>query len=399
MRILSIAIEVPYPASSGARVHTYNIIRRLAKRHDVWFAGFKKATEGDAGIKHLEMFCEGVLTANFEEGRALEHPLKLVRRLTRGIPPDFRFYESEELRDKIRRLVCKQRFDIVHIENTEMALYLELMPEYLKDRTSWHLHDIDWLKFARIAKLEKKRKRKLRLWLHSFAVRRWIPHYAERFARCSTVSEEDRALLLKANPDLHVDVIPTGVDVEKNSLLSVKYEGPSLIFVGCMDYIPNIDAVLFFCKDILPLIKRKIPNVKLMIVGPNPVEEVKDLQSDHICVTGMVDDVRDYYAQSMVSILPIRGGGGTRLKLLEAMALGRPIVATTIALEGRDVVAGEHVLIADTAEDFAYQTVRLIVDHRLKERLISNGRTFVEEKYSYDSIVAKLEKIFAELMR
>ena len=225
----------------------------------------------------------------------------------------------------------------------------------------------------------------------------WEPRYAERFDRCTTVSEIDRQLLLKANPRLRVDVIPNGVDIQKYQPLPAENASPTLLFIGNMGYPPCVDAVLYFCREIFPLIRRKIGAAELWIVGRDPRPEVLQLNGDGVHVTGRVDDVIPYYRQSAVCVVPLRAGGGTRLKILEAMALGRPVVSTTIGCEGLDVVDGEHLLIADTPEQFAEKTVRLLTDRQLYQHIAANGRQLVEDRYDWDKIAGRLMDVYAEI--
>jgi glycosyltransferase involved in cell wall biosynthesis len=204
---------------------------------------------------------------------------------------------------------------------------------------------------------------------------------------------------MKVNPRLQVDVIPNGVDTEKyQPLPPPENVSPSLMFVGSMDYPPCVDAVLYFCSDILPLIRQAINPLELWIVGRDPHPEVLKLNGSGVHVTGRVEDVVPYYQQSTVCVIPLRAGGGTRLKILEAMALGRPVVSTTIGCEGLDVVDGEHLLIADTPEQFAEKTVRLLDDRHLSQYICANARKLVEARYGWDQIAERLMDVYEEMV-
>jgi glycosyltransferase involved in cell wall biosynthesis len=228
----------------------------------------------------------------------------------------------------------------------------------------------------------------------------WEPRYAEKFDRCTTVSEADKQLLVKANSRLQVDVIPNGVDIEKYQPLPLPPENisPSLVFIGHMGYPPCGDAMLYFCREIFPHIRRTIGASELWIVGRDPRPEVLELNGNGVHVTGRVEDVIPYYRQSPVCVVPLRAGGGVRLKILEAMALGRPVVSTTIGCEGLDVVDGEHLLIADTPEQFAEKTVRLLRDRQLYQYISANGRQLVESHYGWDKIAERLMEVYAEMV-
>jgi len=230
-------------------------------------------------------------------------------------------------------------------------------------------------------------------------MRRWEPCYAERFGRCITVSEADRRLLRTVNPRLQVDVVANGVDTKVYQPLPQEGTSPSLLFIGKMSYRPNGDAVLYFCREILPRIRRMIGEVEMWIVGKDPLPEVRQLNGDGVYVTGRVDDVVPYYSRSTACVVPLRAGGGTRLKILEAMALGRPVVSTSVGAEGLDVVDGEHLLIADSPEQFAEKTVRLLTDRALYQRITTNARQLVVTRYDWDAIAGQLMQIYAEMSK
>jgi glycosyltransferase involved in cell wall biosynthesis len=229
-------------------------------------------------------------------------------------------------------------------------------------------------------------------------MRRWEARYAARFDRCIAVSEADRRLLLAINPRLRVDVVPNGVNTKVYRPLPMNGRSPSLLFVGHMGYDPNIDAALFLTKDILPRIRRAVPDVELWLVGRNPSPAVTHLQGNGVFVSGTVGDLLPYYERSAVCVVPLRAGGGTRLKILEAMALNRPIVSTTIGSEGLDAVHSEHLLNADRPEAFAEQVVRALRDRELAERLAANARRLVVSRYDWDTIAARQLQIYDEVM-
>jgi glycosyltransferase involved in cell wall biosynthesis len=212
-----------------------------------------------------------------------------------------------------------------------------------------------------------------------------------------TVSESDRRLLVAANPRLQVDVVPNGVDTRAHRPLKQEEGSPALVFVGNMDYLPCADAVLTFCRDVLPRIRQVMAKVEMWIVGINPGPKVRALEGNGVHVTGLVEDVRPYYGRSTVCVVPLRAGGGTRLKILEAMAFGRPVVSTTIGCEGLGVVDGEHLLIADRAEDFAARTLRLLTDEKLRQSIANRARAMVESRYDWDIIAKRLMQVYAEV--
>ncbi|MBN1427333.1 MAG: glycosyltransferase [Anaerolineae bacterium] len=397
MRILSITNQISVPMHGGAPVYTYNLLKRIAAKHEVWHVAFSKTPEQIAGAEQLRTFCREVITLPIGEFDALDQPFDLARYLAFGKPPELRFIYSRQLADHIKRLAQSIDFDIVQIEHGDMGQYLDLFSPEMRARSIWMLHDVDWLKYARIAQMEPKRARKWRLLLHSRMMRYWKPRQAARFGRCTTVSERDRTLMVEANPNLNVGVVPAGVDTHKLQPLP-PYDSLACVFVGNMNYLPNSDAAVYFCREILPFIHQTLPEVEVWIVGTSPRPEVEALADDKVHVTGAVEEVESYYERSTVCIMPLRAGGGARLKILEAMALGRPVVTTSIGCEGQDVLDGTHVLIGDTPGTFAEHVIRLLTDASLRRRLAIQARALVIEQYDWDISARRLSEIYAGLI-
>ena len=397
MRILVIADYLPYPHISGDRIRIFNLLKRAASRHEIYLAAMLEKPEDIEGVSTLSQFCARVETANFEQRSRLEKLPGLLGYALSGKPPELKLLYSSELVEKIKQLTAKIEFDIVQIEHARMGLYLEALPSCAHRKSLLMFHNFTSQQYGRVSQVERRWDRKFRTWLNSLAMGYWEPRYAGKFDRCVTVSEVDRQLLLASNPRLHVDVIPNGVDTELYQPLPFGESSPSLLFLGNMGYPPCVDAVLYFCKEIFPLVRQMNDAAEFWIVGRDPRPEVLDLDGGHVHVTGRVDDVLPFYQKCPICVVPLRAGGGTRLKILEAMALGRPVVSTTIGCEGLDVRDGEHILIADTPAEFAEKTVRLFHDRELYQRLASNGRRLVEQKYGWDQITATLLDIYADM--
>jgi polysaccharide biosynthesis protein PslH len=398
MRVLMISYCLPYPPVTGGRLRIYNLLRRVASRHEISLAALLQSPEDAEGIPHLLQFCTRVETAMMDRRSRLAKASGMLRFALEGKPPQLRLLHSEELVEKIRQLFSQMTFDIVQIE-AHMALYLAALPRTKPYKSLQMFQDVASQQLARISHIERRGDRKLRTWINAVTMGRWESRYAERFDRCITVSQLDQQLLIRANPRLQVDVIPNGVDTRKYRPLPVhpKEGSLSLLFVGSMGYAPCVDAVLYFYSEIFPLIRQMIPPVELRIVGADPPPEILKLTGPGVHVTGRVEDVVPYYQESTVCVVPLRAGGGTRLKILEAMALGRPVVSTSMGCEGLDVIDGEHLLIADNPERFAQQTVRLLRDCHLAEYIRANARKLVEARYDWDQIAERWIGIYEEL--
>jgi sugar transferase (PEP-CTERM/EpsH1 system associated) len=398
VRILIITDCLPYPPFSGDRLRVYNLLRRIAAQHEVWLATLvDPADREEESLARLRGLCQMVATARVERRHPLAHLPGLARYALAGKPLELKFQFSAELASRIREMAIAQNFDIVHIEHSHMASYLEALPPGSKSKRLLVFHNVVSQQYSRLSGFMQHRINQVRYRLHGWMMRRWEPRYAGHFDRCVTVSEEDRQQLLHANPHLHIDVIPNGVDTKGLRPLAGAESPLSLIFVGKMSSPACIDGSLYLCREILPLVRREIPDVEVWLVGADPKPEVQGLDGNGVHVTGRVDDVVSYYGRCGVSVVPIRAGGGTRLKILEAMALGRPVVSTSIGCEGLGVIDGEHLLLADNSREFAEQIVRLLRDDVLGRRLTANARSMVEAHYDWDLIAVQQMQIYTEM--
>jgi glycosyltransferase involved in cell wall biosynthesis len=204
--------------------------------------------------------------------------------------------------------------------------------------------------------------------------------------------------LLKAAPEADIRIIPNGVDLAYFSgNAPVKYDPTRIVFTGNLTYYPNIDGVLYFVKEIFPLVKKEAPAAKFYIVGQSPPAKLRALASEDVVVTGFVEDIKQYYLSSAVAVSPIRFGAGTLNKILEPLALGVPVAATSIGIEGLDLAIGKDILVADRPHAFAKHVIRIITEPDFRERLGKEGMALVRRLYNWDTIVNSLENLYHEL--
>lgn len=397
MNILIITDYLPYPANTGDLQGVYNRMRRIARRHQVSIAGFLQSPDDTESVSHLQKFCYRVEAVNRPRSSRLARLLRMIRFFLEGMPFELAFLYSEELANKIRQIISEVNFDIVQIEQSRMAFFLKNLPPSKNFKKILVFHNIAFSQYKRVSRVARTLSRRIRFWLHAHMMRRWEPKYAERFDRCITVSELDRKLLITANPHLSVDVVNNGIDTKIYRPLTLEKEQPSLLLIGSMSYPPNADSAIWFCKEILPLIQRALGEVQVWIVGLSPPPEVVKLSGNGVHVTGRVEDVLPYYSQSTVCVVPIRAGGGTRGKILEAMALGRPVVSTSIGCEGLDTVDNRHLLVADDPQQFSEKTIRLLKDRELYKRIVKEARELVVASYDWDLAAKKLLDIYSEI--
>ncbi len=399
MRILWITSNLPYPPTTGEKIRVWHLLQQIAPSHDVTLLSLLDSPDEVQFLPHLQRYCTQVETVVKQRRRPRgKLLLRLLKAMLKGQPPRNGIAYYEAMKRKVQELTS-QPFDIIHIEQSHMAPYIEFVTHAGSTAHLITLHNVGAAQCERILKVQSGFQGRLWTWLDWFFVRRWEPTYlARHFDKCIVVSPVDEALLRQANPTLDLAVVPNGVDTSQYSLLPETPGSKEILFIGKMNYAPNVDGVRFFYRQIFPLVRSQVPEAHLLIVGAEPVAEVRALAADPaVTVTGQVEDIVPYYQRSCLSVVPLRAGSGTRLKILESMALGRPVVSTNLGCEGLVVTHGENILVADTPADFAAQTVRLLNDRELRRCLIVNGRRLVETTYDWQAIAQQLLQIFNEV--
>ena len=310
-------------------------------------------------------------------------------------------YYSRKFKNMLVRILAGRKFDIIQIGFLQMAQYVNVITNgtpVLLDT-----HNVDHFLMNRYAQVEMNILKKKYLQYQTEKLKKYEMKMYPRFDRCLMVSREEmEAGQAITNKQANFCVITIGVDLDYFSPPSQPVKTTAdLIFTGTMSGEMNINAVLFFYQNILPLIKKQIPHVKLMVVGTNPDKKIINLgrRDPYIEVTGTVPDIRPYMSRSKVVIVPLQIGAGVRTKIGEAMAMGIPVISTSIGCEGTKVTQGKDIIIADTPTEFANQTIRLLRDEKLRTKLVENGRKLVCSIYNWDAIVGNLYSTYVEVVK
>jgi glycosyltransferase involved in cell wall biosynthesis len=298
---------------------------------------------------------------------------------------------------RLQQLVDSGRFDIVQVEFVQMAALKFELKAGRRLRTVLDEHNIEFDIVKRTAGAEVSAARRLysavdwrKLKREETAAWRW-------FDGVTLTSERDAAILSELAPRTRVSVVPNGVDIHLFTPSSTEPEPDTLLFFGAMNYYPNQDGLTYFVEQIFPLILAKRPNTKLRVVGPAP-ESVRHLQSANVELTGFVQAVEPYIDAASAVIVPLRLGGGTRLKIVEAMSKAKPIISTRVGAEGIDVVNGESALLADDPAGFAAHVESVLADASLAKRLGAAARSLAETSYSWPALVTSLEGFYQKLL-
>lgn len=392
MRVLLLTQVLPYPPDSGPKVKTWNVLKYLARQHEVTLASFIRGDQS-AEVDVLRRYCRAVHTIPMTRSPILDG-LALLHSLAIGQPWMMVRDDRAAMRRLVDRLAAETHFDIAHADQLNMAQYAARVPGARKVLDA---HNALWLLYKRLAETMPAG---LRRWLLE---RDWrlLKDYEGRLVRefdaVLAVSGEDRAALIEAaGGPRDITVIPIAVDTDEIPVVSRVPQAHHLLHLGTMYWPPNIDGMLWFVNEVYPLIRTQRPDVGLDIVGARPPQALTALNGNgwNIHVTGYVNDPGPYLERAGVFIVPLRAGGGMRVKILEALARGLPLVTTTLGCEGIAVEHGRHVLIADTPEAFARETLRLLNDRALADELGRQGRRLIEAVYDYRAACQPLDALY-----
>lgn len=385
-RILVITPQLPEPPYSGFAIRVRELVRDLMRRHDVTLVSYARPWE-EANATAARDLCESVHTVAPTWPEGADRLGQLTSLLSRR-PHSFRRLGGREMQAAVDELLASRDYDLVQVESSQLAgLDLSRAPATVLDE-----HNIEYELLARSVRIESGLARKAFGLVEYRKVRRAEQRAWQVFDGCIVTSERELPEVRRFTQGRPLAVVPNGVDVDH---FAPQDEIPTsgLVFTGLMRYRPNVDAMAYFVREVLPLIHRSRPDVTLTIVGWGVNEEVRALLGPRVLATDRVPDVRPYLAAAAVVVAPIRIGGGTRLKVLEALAAAKPLVSTSLACEGLGLVDGRHLLIADGAEQFADAVLRLLSNPRLGDRLAEEGRRSVASRYSWEACAGQLDDL------
>lgn len=401
MKILFLSLRCPYPPHRGDRIRSYNFIRQLSKQHAVTLVYFAESETDIESAKHLEPFCERVEWVRFHRSFAFMNTgIHCLSRL----PLQLHYWYAPEMQRKINRLLEQEDFELIHAQLFRMGQYVTEVQGPIK---VLDLCDSLALNLSRRAELESNpwlakikldcTPKRFLVKLEEKRVRRYEVNIMKAFDCGTVVARFDQDYLLKQDSSLNLLIVPMGVDLGYFQPKPATQSAPLMLFTGTMNYFPNSDAALYFCTEIFPRIRKSHPNAQFYIVGNHPSDQVKRLEAqDGVVVTGYVPDVRPYFEKASVFVAPLRAGSGIQTKNLEAMAMGVPVVTTSVGAMGLEADIGKELLVADTPADFAKQVVHLLSNAHSRETLSQTARTRVEANYSWEAIGERLEYVYAQ---
>lgn len=387
MKILLLSTWFPYPLSQGSKIRAYYLLKSLASRHQVKLISFADTPVEPDWIEHLKQFCEVDIV---ERDPFYREPSRAMLGRFSMRPNSVVATYSQEMDEAVR--VCAKQWK----PDCVVALTFVTAPYALRVENALKVVDVDNLLTQMLyEEFEDAQGLKVRLrkWLAWWKFKRYEKWLFKQFDLCLVVSARDKKLLSSfchISPE-HISIVSNGVDTEHNQLGMATPKPNTLIYNGSLTYYANFDAVDYFLQEILPLIKKVAPDVQLSVTGKKVKTQIPQYFYDkNVCLTGYLDDIRPVVASHWACIVPLKIGAGSRLKILEAMALGTPVVTTSKGSEGLGVTTGKEVLIANTPTEFAENVIRLLHQPDLRARLAHNARCLVEESYSWNTIGQQL---------
>jgi glycosyltransferase involved in cell wall biosynthesis len=374
------------PLDTGGKIRTWNILKELSSCNDLtvlsFFPTFVHSSNEDARDQFRELIS---MPVELPEKYGLGYRVDYVRKLVSRVPYVVRQYGIRQVRERVCKLLEQENFDLVVCDFLFPCLNLppktscpQVLFAHNAETTIWKRH------FA----IARNPLRKLINGIEYMKMRRFEAKRVESFDHIIAVSDLDRGFLAQFVPRSNISVLATGVDLEYFRPSATQPKPGKLVFTGSMDWLANEDAIVFFAQQILAPILQAVPEAVLTVVGRDPTERLKQLAQAHpqIQLTGTVPDVRPYVEEASVYVLPLRVGGGTRLKIFEAMAMGKAIVSTDVGAEGLPVVSGEHLLSENNPQNFANAVIRLLDDTSRRRSLGESARRLVESRFGWPEV-------------
>ena len=379
-KLLFLSPRIPYPLDTGGKIRTYHILRLLAQRYDVDLVSFFFSPVDEVSARNLEdiqgIRCCGVPSKDNIFTIAAKAVLS-------GRPISYQRYISRDFIFLLKVLARKNNYSLAHCDHLHMGQYVDILRSIFPDiSVRVDEHNVEYVIAERARKKEASFLKRIVFMRESRLIKALEASICSKADEVWVVSEDDKELLARLS-GVKAVVVPNGVDLDFFSFRPYSDSEKGIVFIGSMDWLPNEDGMLYFLKEIWPIILRHTPDIALYIVGRNPSSRITEFASNQVVVTGSVDDVRPYLYNSVLSIVPLRIGGGSRLKILESMSAGRVVISTSLGAEGIEYSRGENILIEDSPERFAAAVAELYFDIERRKKMAESARKLVEERYSW----------------
>ena len=368
------------------------MISHLSKSHQVTVASLARSEEEAKAGEGLSEHCEKYLMETVSAPVAVA---RMVGRLPTSVPSSMGYFYSPALAERIRQEVEANQFDLIFVHCSSVAQYVEDITGISKILDFGDMDSQKWLEYARVRKFPLS----LGYFIEGSKMEKAEKALARKFDYCSCTTRAEMETLQSYNVTEHTAWFPNGVDHGYFKPTDEPYEPDTICFIGRMDYYPNQECMFDFCNNTLPLIQARRPAAKLTIIGANPSEEVKRLgELPGVTVTGSVPDVRPYVLKSAVNVAPLNIARGTQNKILEALAMGVPVVSSLVAAGGIDAVPGEHFLTASSPQEYADAILRLLDNPDERRRFSEAGRARVLSHHDWGASMKRLDKLIEDCL-
>jgi glycosyltransferase involved in cell wall biosynthesis len=402
-RILFLTQVLPYPLNAGPKMRAYYVLRHLARSHRVTLVSFVRSEDPPEAIEHLATFCEAVHTVPMVRSLALNLRAG-VKAVVTGQPLIIVRDEIAAMHALLRRLVSEQRLDVVHADQTSMAQYglyaRDVAPAAHRPRAVFDVHNALYRIYAQMAQDETRPLWRTFYRRETRALRRYEQRLWSQFDAAVFVSEYDRAAVgapLEDRPGL--TTIPICAAPADKALVPKTDRPRTVLHLGTMFWPPNVQGMLWFAREVWPIVAAQEPEARLVIIGRRPPAEVEALGRDpRIEVTGYVEDPTSYLADTAAFLVPLHAGAGMRVKIMDAWSWGTPVVTTTLGAEGIDVHDGDDALVADDAPGYAAAVLRLLREPALRQRLRENGHRQAQTAYNWEMRYAEWDRVYRAVL-
>ena len=387
MRILLVCHRFPYPPTSGAKIRAFHMVRHLSSEHEVTVASLVRSqAEADDAVG-IGKYCAAF---HMERVHAPVQAMRMLSRLPTSTPSSFGYFYSASLDHGIRELLARRSFDLALAHSSSVAPYLDAVTQVPKIMDFCDMDSQKWLEYARY----KRFPWSVAYGLEGRKLEREERRIASRFDACTVATPAEASTLAGFGTGTAIDWFPNGVDSQYFAPAGTPYDPDALVFVGRMDYFPNVECMQRFCADVLPRVRSVRSATTLTIVGADPTRDARRLgRLPGVTVTGTVQDVRPYLHRAAAMVAPLNIARGTQNKILEGMAAGVPVVTSRLAAGGVDALADEHFLVADTPDDHARAIVRVLNDPAERQRLALAGRARMLSHHDWGRSMQRLDGI------
>jgi glycosyltransferase involved in cell wall biosynthesis len=398
MRILQLATQIPYPPTDGGKLSVFGITKYLSQSgHKIEFVSYCSNYPDDKAMVELKEYCNPY----FIKANTKNNILKVAVNFFSAVPFNASKYKKSKLKSFLKKLLREEKFDIIHIDHLFLGWTVDIIRKYSAAPIVLRSQNLEMNIMKRFAEAQKNIFIKKFAELQYNKFKKFEPLTCSKFNTCIMISEDDKNSLLGLNPSLNVKAIPAGID---ENLLSFKKKDVipySLVHIGHTDWYPNYDGLLWFCENVMIEIIKVLPEIKLFIYGGGNTYKfpIPKKLSNYVINKGFVNDIWKELQDKALAIVPLRIGGGIRIKILELLATGTNIITTSVGKEGIDIIDSKEVIVADDSQMFQQKIIQYFNGHFENESIADRGKEFIKKNYLWNKIASRFESEYTELIK